>query len=114
MQSPGSTARSFRHTKPRRTRFSLPRLCTLTSIRKNTLWCIIIAVTMYSHRWNKLKAMSDEYTTDEQAQLLALARQSLRAAAAGESRPRPDLEALSPRLCEQRACFVTLTMGRAL
>ena len=58
--------------------------------------------------------MSDEYTTDEQAQLLALARQSLRAAAAGESRPRPDLETLSPRLCELRACFVTLMIDTDL
>jgi AmmeMemoRadiSam system protein A len=58
--------------------------------------------------------MSDEYTTDEQAQLLALARQSLRAAAAGESRAYPNLETLSPRLCEQRACFVTLMIGADL
>ena len=52
--------------------------------------------------------MTEEYTPEEQAQLLRIARQTLEAVTAGGARPRLDIHSLPPRLCEERACFVTL------
>ncbi len=54
------------------------------------------------------------YTPEEQTQLLHIARHTLEAVTAGEMRPPVDLQGLSPRLCEERACFVTLTMDGEL
>lgn len=48
------------------------------------------------------------YTPDEQALLLALARDMLTRITAGKAPPALDLDALPPRLVEERACFVTL------
>ncbi len=58
--------------------------------------------------------MTDEYTPDEQAQLLTIARKTLEAVTIGEPRPPLDLAVLSPMLCEERACFVTLTIDEEL
>jgi AmmeMemoRadiSam system protein A len=58
--------------------------------------------------------MIDEYTPDEQAQLLHIARHTLETVTAGGMRPLVDLQALPPRLREERACFVTLTIGGEL
>jgi AmmeMemoRadiSam system protein A len=58
--------------------------------------------------------MTDEYTPEEQAQLLRIARQTLEAVTAGGVRPVLDLETLPPRLREERACFVTLLMNDEL
>lgn len=52
--------------------------------------------------------MTDVYTPEEQAQLLAIARQTLQAAASGSPLPAIDLERLPPSLRAERACFVTL------
>jgi AmmeMemoRadiSam system protein A len=52
--------------------------------------------------------MMDAYTPDEQAVLLQLARQTLEAVTAGQDAPDLDYNELSPRLCEERACFVTM------
>jgi AmmeMemoRadiSam system protein A len=52
--------------------------------------------------------MLETYALEEQKILLGIARETLKAAAAGEDRPHPDLAALPPRLGEKRACFVTL------
>jgi AmmeMemoRadiSam system protein A len=52
--------------------------------------------------------MLETYTPEEQAILLGIARETLKAAAAGQDRPRPDLATLPPHLGEKRACFVTL------
>ncbi len=54
------------------------------------------------------------YTPEEQAQLLHIARHTLEVVTAGEARPPVDLQTLLPRLCEERACFVTLTMDGEL
>lgn len=51
--------------------------------------------------------MTDEYTPEEQAQLLRISRQTLEVVTAGGARPRLDLQILPPRLREERACFVT-------
>lgn len=54
--------------------------------------------------------MTDQnpYTPDEQAQLLALARETLIRITNDDSPPVVNLDALPPCLEEQRACFVTL------
>jgi AmmeMemoRadiSam system protein A len=52
--------------------------------------------------------MTTDYTPDERAELLLLARRTLEAITAGEQMPVPDLDALSPALTEPLACFVTL------
>ncbi|MCC7206104.1 MAG: AmmeMemoRadiSam system protein A [Anaerolineae bacterium] len=52
--------------------------------------------------------MTDQYTPEEQAILLGIARAAIEAAANGQPRPHPDLAALPPALREPRACFVTL------
>lgn len=54
--------------------------------------------------------MTDQnpYTPDEQAQLLTLARHTLTLITTRQPVPKVDLAALSPRLAEERACFVTL------
>jgi len=52
--------------------------------------------------------MTDVYTPEEQAQLLHIARHTLEAVTSGESRPCIDLQALPPKLRENRACFITL------
>ncbi len=54
------------------------------------------------------------YTPDEQAQLLHIARHTLETVTAGAMRPQVDLSMLSGRLCDERACFVTLTMDGEL
>ncbi len=51
--------------------------------------------------------MNDEYTPEEQDQLLHIARQTLEVVTAGGPRPRPDLQTLPPKLREERACFVS-------
>ncbi len=53
-------------------------------------------------------------TADERRTLLKLARDSIVAAAAGSSLPHADLEAYTPALRENGACFVTLTAGERL
>ena len=49
------------------------------------------------------------FSTDEQGLLLALARDAIRAQAAGAPDPAVDSTSLSPALRELRGCFVTLT-----
>ena len=58
--------------------------------------------------------MSDDYTPEEQAQLLGLARRTLEAITTGAPRPRVDAKALTPHLREERACFVTLYINEEL
>jgi AmmeMemoRadiSam system protein A len=58
--------------------------------------------------------MTDEYTPEEQAQLLRISRQTLEAVTAGGARPLLVLEALPPHLREERACFVTLLLNDEL
>lgn len=59
--------------------------------------------------------MSTAYSPEDRALLLKLARQALEAAPAGQALELPDLEALSPALQADRACFVTLhTIGGEL
>ncbi len=48
------------------------------------------------------------YTAEEQATLLRLARHTLERITRGEPLPRVALDALPPKLREERACFVTL------
>ncbi len=52
--------------------------------------------------------MDEEYTAEEGAILLRIARQTLEAAVRGDTPVLPDLTALPAALREQRACFVTL------
>jgi AmmeMemoRadiSam system protein A len=52
--------------------------------------------------------MPDTYTREEQRLLLGLARDTLARITAGEEPPTVDLDAVSPTLVEDRACFVTL------
>lgn len=52
--------------------------------------------------------MIDQYTPEEQTQLLGIARSTLERLTADGIRLRLDLETLPPRLREKRACFVTL------
>ncbi|MBN1964955.1 MAG: AmmeMemoRadiSam system protein A [Anaerolineae bacterium] len=52
--------------------------------------------------------MQDEYTPQEQAMLLRIAREALETATAGLPLSLPDLETLPPALRAERACFVTL------
>lgn len=55
--------------------------------------------------------MNDQsLTTEERRILLALARASIERASREEPLPRPDLESLPPRLRENGATFVTITM----
>ena len=58
--------------------------------------------------------MIDEYAPDEQAQLLHIARNTLDTVTSGGTRPQVDLQVLPPRLREERACFVTLTIDGEL
>jgi AmmeMemoRadiSam system protein A len=53
--------------------------------------------------------MEDKLTPEEQKILLRLARQALEYGVKGEPLPPLDTSALTPRLCEQGASFVTLT-----
>ncbi len=55
--------------------------------------------------------MSDRLTSGEQSILLRLARQAMEAAVRGERLPPLDQSALTPRLLEPGASFVTLTVG---
>jgi AmmeMemoRadiSam system protein A len=48
------------------------------------------------------------YTADERETLLHMARHTLDVVTAGYDAPEIDYTALSPQLCEERACFVTL------
>ncbi len=52
--------------------------------------------------------MLDAYTREEERWLLGLARDTLARITAGEEPPDVDLDAVSPALAEERACFVTL------
>src|SRR5205814_1516225 len=52
-----------------------------------------------------------EYSPEERAQLLRLARQTLEAITTGGPRPRLDEAILTPALREERACFVTFYIG---
>lgn len=52
--------------------------------------------------------MPDTYTREEQRLLLGLARDTLARITAGEEPPDVDLDAVSPTLVADRACFVTL------
>lgn len=54
--------------------------------------------------------MDDELTLEEQKMLLRLARQALEYGVRGEKLPFLDEASLTPRLCENCASFVTLTM----
>ncbi len=58
--------------------------------------------------------MTDVYTPEDQAQLLYIARHTLEVVTAGDTRPHLDLQTLSPRLQEHRACFVTLHLAEEL
>lgn len=53
--------------------------------------------------------MTSHLTDQEQAQLLALARETIRRALGRETLPTPALPTLAPALQEPGACFVTLT-----
>lgn len=55
--------------------------------------------------------MSDRLTSGEQSILLRLARQAMEAAVRGERLPPLDESALTPRLLEPGASFVTLTVS---
>lgn len=61
-----------------------------------------------------MNTVLENYSPEEKAQLLAIARRTLEAVASGQSRPRVDLESLPSRLHEQRACFVTLNRDHDL
>ncbi len=52
--------------------------------------------------------MNKQYTREEEAILLRIARETLERATAGEALPLPDLTTLPEALREPRACFVTL------
>ena len=54
--------------------------------------------------------MEDRLTSEEKQTLLGIARQSLEAAVKGEQSPKLDAALLTPRLKEQGASFVTLTV----
>ena len=58
--------------------------------------------------------MNAPYSAEEEAQLLEIARQTLESVTHGKARPVPEISALSPRLCEPCACFVTLYVGSEL
>lgn len=58
--------------------------------------------------------MTDDYSPAEQAQLLGIARQTLEAVASGKPRPEVKLDKLPPRLCEERACFITFHIDHEL
>ncbi len=58
--------------------------------------------------------MTDDYAPSEQGQLLGIARRTLEAVASGRPRPALDIKNLPPRLCEERACFVTFHIDRDL
>lgn len=55
--------------------------------------------------------MSDRLTPEEQRTLLRLARQAMETAVRGERLPPLEVSALTPRLRELGASFVTLTVG---
>ncbi|MCJ7432775.1 MAG: AmmeMemoRadiSam system protein A [Anaerolineales bacterium] len=54
--------------------------------------------------------MEDKLTSEEKQTLLRIARQSLESAVKGERSPKLDAALLTPRLKEQGASFVTLTV----
>jgi len=54
--------------------------------------------------------MEDKLTSEEKQTLLSIARQSIESAVKGEQSPEQDLALLTPRLKEQGASFVTLTV----
>jgi AmmeMemoRadiSam system protein A len=58
--------------------------------------------------------MEDKLTSEEKQTLLGIARQSIESAVKGEQSPKPDPALLTPRLKEQGASFVTLTMHNDL
>ena len=52
--------------------------------------------------------MTENYTPEERAILLSIARRTLEAITSAQEGPEIDLTRLPPALCEHRACFVTL------
>jgi uncharacterized protein len=58
--------------------------------------------------------MQDTLTLEEQQALLRLAREAMTRRVQGEKIPKLDVSSLSPRLREQGASFITLTVGGQL